>query len=204
MAESGSGNQFEQIAALYTDFIEEAYATSALAREKNLIQAIASVPAPGQASDADLETVASAVAANRERFGRPQILVDVTVLASQDARTGIQRVTRGILMALITDPPPGYRVEAVRAEGDLYLYTRRFTSKCLGLEENVLTDDPVETGRSDLFLGLEWAAGLIPAMKPWFLKRRRSGMQIVFVVHDLLALLHPQFFTPAMPPAALE
>jgi hypothetical protein len=129
---------FEKIAEIYRDFIEETYATSARAREKNLIQAIASVPAPVQASDADLETVASAVAANRERFGRPQILVDVTILASQDARTGIQRVTRGILMALITDPPPGYRVEAVRSEGDLYLYARRFTSECLGLEENVL------------------------------------------------------------------
>ncbi|MBV8226751.1 MAG: glycosyltransferase, partial [Verrucomicrobia bacterium] len=105
-----SSVDFGQIAALYRNFIEDAYATSALGREKNLIQAIASVPAPVQPSDADLENVAAAIASNRERFGQPQILVDVTILASQDARTGIQRVTRGILMALITDPPPGYRV----------------------------------------------------------------------------------------------
>ena len=29
-------------------------------------------------------------------------------------------------------------------------------------------------------------------------------MQIAFVVHDLLALVHPEFFPPTMPPAALE
>jgi glycosyltransferase involved in cell wall biosynthesis len=198
------GNDFEKIVELYQDFIEETYATSPRAREQNLIRAIASAPAAVEPSDADLESVAAAIAANRERFGWPQILVDVTILAGHDARTGIQRVTRAILMALICDPPPGYRIEPVRADGDLYLYARRFTSRCLGLEENVLADDPVEAGRGDVFLGVEWAAGLIPAMKPWFLKRRRSGVQIVFIVHDLLALVRPEFFPPTMPPAALE
>ena len=43
-----------------------------------------------------------ALAANRERFGLSQILIDVTILAQHDARTGIQRVTRAILMALIS------------------------------------------------------------------------------------------------------
>src|SRR5271165_646307 len=203
-ADLGSVNDFAKIAALYTNFIEETYATSAPAWEQYLIQAIASAPGPVQPTDVDLENVAAALAANRERFGQPQILIDVTALAGHDVRTGIQRVTRGILMALIIDAPPGYRIEPIRAEGDLYLYARRFTSDYLGLQEDVLTDDPVAAGHGDVFLGVEWAAGLIPAMKPWFLKRRRSGMQIVFVIHDLLPLAHPEFFPPTTPPAALE
>ena len=115
--------------------------------------------------------------ANRERFGLPQILIDVTILAQHDARTGIQRVTRAILMALIADPPPGYRIEPVRAIAGEYLYARRFTSKCLGLSADDLTDDPVEAGRGDIFLGVDWAADFVPAMKPWFLAQRRHGTQ---------------------------
>ena len=197
-------NNPETVAALYKDFIEELYTTSPRAWEQYLVQAIACAPAPLQPSDVDVENVAAALAANRGRFGLPQILIDVTVLAGYDSRTGIQRATRGILMALITDPPPGYRVEPVRADGDLYLYARRFACKCLGLPEEDLTDDPVEAGYDDIFLSVEWSADLFPLMKPWFLKGRQRGMQIVFVVHDLLTVLRPELFPPTIPPAALE
>ncbi|MBV8223909.1 MAG: glycosyltransferase family 4 protein [Verrucomicrobia bacterium] len=197
-------NDPEAVAALYKDFIEEFYTTSPRAWEQYLVQAIACASAPAEPSDVDLENVIAALAANRGRFGLPQILIDVTVLAGYDSRTGIQRVTRGILMALITDPPPGYRVEPIRADGDLYLYARRFACKCLGLPEEDLTDDPVEAGYGDIFLGVEWIADLHPSMKPWFLKARQRGMQIVFVVHDLLSLLRPELFPPTIPPAALE
>ena len=192
------------IAARYSDIIEELYATSPRATEQKLVRAIARTPAPVEPSDADFAKVAVALAANRERFGLSQILVDVTILAQHDARTGIQRVTRAILMALITDPPPGYRIEPVRAVAGEYLYARQFTSKCLGLSENDLSDDPVEAGRGDIFLGLDWAAEFVPAMKSWFLAQRRHGTKIVFVAYDMLPLLRPELFPETIPPIALD
>ena len=145
-----------------------------------------------------------ALAANRERFGLSQILIDVSILAQHDARTGIQRVTRAILMALISDPPPGYRIEPVRAVAGDYLYARQFTSKCLALPENDLSDDPVEAGRGDIFLGLDWAAEIVPTMKSWFLAQRRHGTKIVFVAYDMLPLLRPELFPQIIPPMALD
>ncbi len=145
-----------------------------------------------------------ALAVNRDRFGMSQILIDVSILAQHDARTGIQRVMRAILMALISDPPPGYRIEPVRACGGEYLYARRFTSKCLALSADDLTDDPVEAGPGDIFLGLDWSAEIVPSMKPLFLAQRRHGTKIIFVVYDVLPLSRPELFPELIPPIALE
>jgi glycosyltransferase involved in cell wall biosynthesis len=193
----------EQFARRYRDIIEQSYTSGPRAGEAELVEATSRTLAPASPSRADLAAVATAVAANREEFGLPQLLVDVTVLADFDARTGIQRVTRAILMALINDPPAGYRVEPVRAVGEAYVYARRFTCRCLGLAEHALTDDPVETRRGDVIVSLEWAANLLPSMKPWFLQQRCRGIRAFFVCHDLLALRHPQFFPPEIAPLAL-
>ena len=128
----------ERIAELYRDTIEELYDTSSVARERTLLQAIVRTSATKLPSDSDLAAVASAIAANRQRFGPNQILIDVTNVATSDLRTGIERVTRGILVALISDPPPGYRIEPIRAVGDGYVYARRFACQCLALAEERL------------------------------------------------------------------
>lgn len=194
----------EQVAALYRDTLEEFYAASSCAREQSLVASIIRIPAEREPGDADLRAVAQAMALNREPLGLRQLLVDVTILAKYDARTGIQRVTRAILMALIADPPPGYRIEPVRAVAGGYLYARRFTSSCLGLTGEHLADDPVEPGPADIFLGLDWGADVVPSMKPWFEARRRHRTQIIFLAYDLLPVARPEFFPPAMSAVANE
>lgn len=197
-------HDLEQVAELYRDVIEEVYATSSQAREQKLLQAIARISTPALPCDDDLAAVAAAIAVNRERFGPRQILVDVSMLAQSDARSGIQRVTRGIVMALLDDPPRGYRVEPVRAVADGYVYARRFTCQALALREDGLNDDPVEADREDIFLGLDLAIDFVPSRKPWFLSQHRRGMQIVFVAYDLLALLRPEFFPRDLPPVVRD
>src|SRR5271166_4948665 len=194
----------ERIAELYRNTIEELYNTSSVAREQRLFQSIARTSAPALPSDSDLEAVSTVIAANRERFGPHQMLVDVSKLAESDAGSGIQRVTRAILMALISDPPPGYRIEPIRAVGDGYVYARRFACQSLVLPEDGLTDDPVVTGPDDIFIGLDLSIDFVPSLKPWFLNQRRHGIQIVFVVYDLLALLRPEFFPLDLPPVVLD
>jgi hypothetical protein len=39
-----------------------------------------------------------------------QLLVDVSVIYQSDARTGIQRVVRSLLVQLLAAPPAGYQV----------------------------------------------------------------------------------------------
>jgi glycosyltransferase involved in cell wall biosynthesis len=196
----------ERVAERYRDLIEEFYARTPQAGEQRLIQAIARISALTGPSQDDLAAVANALAANRERFGPRQLLVDVTVLAESDAGTGIQRVTRAILMALISDPPPGYRIEPVRAvKGSGYVYARQFTCRCLSLPEEIaLVDEPVETACGDLFLGLDLCYDLIPEMAPWLEAQKRRGSRIVFVIYDLLSLSRPHQFYAEIPPAVCQ
>jgi glycosyltransferase involved in cell wall biosynthesis len=196
-------NYLERIAELYGGAIEKFY-TMSPAQEPKLLQAIGRISAPVVPSTPDLMTVATAIAANRERFGLSQILIDVSMLARSDARSGIQRVTRAIMMALLNDPPPGYRIEPVRAVADGYVYARRFACRHLALSEDCLSDEAVEAGRDDIFIGLDLAIDFVPACEAWFLSQRRRGMQVVFVVYDLLPLLQPHFFPTDLPPVVLR
>ena len=194
----------EQIGERYREIIEEFYAASSLAREQRLMKAVARTPTRVDPTDNDLAGVAAALATNRKRFGLAQILVDVTILAIVDARTGIQRVTRAILMALISDPPVGFRIEPIRASGGSFFYARKFAARCLGLLEDSFSDDLVETSQGDIFLGLDWGLNDVPSLKPWFLKQRRRGIKIFFLVYDLLPIERPQLFPDTIPPQALD
>ena len=183
---------------LYRDFIEEIYTTSSQAREQSLVQAIARISASPGPAKTDLAAVAMALAANRQRFGQPQILIDVTNVAQSHSPTGTERGTRSILTALIADPPAGYRIEPVRAVAGSYLYARRFARACLSLPDDELADDPVMTHRDDIFIGLDGCADLVLSLKPWFLEQRRHGTQIIFVLRHLAPLFQPEHFPPEL------
>jgi FkbM family methyltransferase len=176
----------ERIAGQYWEIIEENYRTSSRAREKDLVQAIARISAPTMATNADLAAVAVALVANRESIGPAQILIDVTNVARFDSATKIERLTRAIFTTLIADPPLGYRVEPIRAVADGYVYARRLAGRWLGLPEDALDDELVETYRGDIFAAVACSVDLAPWMKPWFLDRQRNGTQIVFILPDLL------------------
>ncbi|MBV9391852.1 MAG: glycosyltransferase family 4 protein [Verrucomicrobia bacterium] len=113
-------------------------------------------------------------------------------------------MTRGILMALLSDPPSGYRVEAVRAVSDGYVYARRYISSALDLSEKELTDDKLEVTHGDVFLGVDWPADVLPSLESWFREKQRQGLRITFVLYDLLPLLRPELFPPELSPMVLR
>jgi glycosyltransferase involved in cell wall biosynthesis len=193
----------ESIARMYHDFIEEVNMTSPKAREQRLLKSIAHALGPVMPSPADFAATATALSANRPPFGSPQIFVDITNISKLDLRTGIERVTRGVLMSLVANPPAGYRVEPVRAVAGGYVYARRFMAESLHFARNDLGDDPIETKHGDIFLGVDWPADVLPSLKAWFQERKRRGMRSVFVVYDLLPLLRPDLFPPELPPMTL-
>ena len=56
------------------------------------------------------------------RAAAPQLLLDLTELVRHDARSGVQRVTRAWLAALLAAPPAGWRVRPVYDAGGYYAY----------------------------------------------------------------------------------
>lgn len=125
----------------------------------------------------------------------PQLLIDVSALAHADNRTGIQRVVRSILQELLTNPPEGFRIEPVYAtmtQG--YRYARRFTLNFLNCPETALQDEPVEFNAGDMFLGLDFEPYVVRLQRDFYQKLRNAGVQVRFVVYDLLPVLLPNVF----------
>jgi glycosyltransferase involved in cell wall biosynthesis len=68
------------------------------------------------------------------------------------------------------------------------------------LPKNGLTDDPVEAGRGDIFLGMDWCADVVPSLIPWFEMQKRRGMRVIFAIYDMLPIMQPQMFPPELEP----
>ena len=134
--------------------------------------------------------------------GKPerQLLVDVSVIHQSDARTGIQRVVRSLLLQLLQAPPAGYRVcpiFAARQHGYCYAapgFLEQPAQAPDAASQPVQAEVQVQSG--DLFLGLDLAAHLLPRHQAQVLRWKRSGVKLHVVVYDLLPLQHPAWFNP--------
>lgn len=129
---------------------------------------------------------------------RPKkLFVDISELVKQDERTGVQRVTRSILKELLNSPPKGYAVEPVYATiNDIgYRYARSFISLFLG-QSCDLEDDPIEYYPGDFFLGLDLQHHTTRVQVNFLEKMRRDGVNVYFVVYDLLPIHFPNCWPP--------
>jgi len=185
-----------RIASLYRDAIENIALSNSRSALAQLTDGIARIQ--GEPSRKDLEKLASGIAENQPPVvGVRQLLVDLSELVRQDARSGIQRVVRSVLGVLLRLPPPGFRVEPVYAEpGQRYRYARAFTADFLGLKESMPPDEPIDTDPGDVFLGLDLAPKEIPANAVQFELMRQRGVKVCFVVYDQLPLRRVDCFPP--------
>ena len=151
----------------------------------------------GAYSEQDLDALATATAYNKAAaITYPKLLVDISELVQRDAKSGIQRVVRSILMQWLENPPKGFRVEPVYAtnERDGYYFARSFTARFLGIENIHLQDEPVDYVNGDVFVGLDLQPHITVRQEKTLSKMRALGVKINFVVYDLIPLLHSHFF----------
>jgi glycosyltransferase involved in cell wall biosynthesis len=123
--------------------------------------------------------------------GPKQLLVDVSVIAINDARTGIQRVVRALLEQFLKHSPAGYCVSpicAMRKRG--YHYALDFPNKTT----NRSSRTPVQVKPGDIFLGLDLTSHLLPRRQLELARWKRRGVTLYFMVHDLLPVQYPQWF----------
>ncbi|WP_020651810.1 glycosyltransferase [Massilia niastensis] len=144
----------------------------------------------------ELHDLAAAIAFNRAPAPQRQLLVDVSAVVQSDLKTGIQRVVRSILLAMIADPPPGYRIEPVYSSGGNrpYHYARRFGLGMVGETVLALEDAPVDLRPGDIFFGLDLFTTGTSQNEELLLSMRDRGVQVVFVVFDVLPMLRPDVF----------
>lgn len=190
-----------RIAAQYCDAIETFHSGSArriLQRVVDRLSAIRSSVAP---TSADCDAVALGLSTLLgPAASRPQLLIDVSELVRTDARSGIQRVVRSVLLELLTRPDTDWRIEPVYTDGDgVYRYARQFACTFLGCPLTTLDDDPIDVADGDVFVGLDLVPTGVPAAVESFAALKARGVRFVFVVYDMLPLVHPEWFPPNAP-----
>jgi len=162
--------------------------------ERAAYQALIEDAAP-LCADAELPALADAIAFNRTPAAPRQLLIDVSALAQKDLRTGIQRVVRSIVLALIADPPPGYRIEPVFTLGGNrgYHYARKFGMQLVDASL-ALEDAPVDLRAGDVFFGLDLFLSGTAQNEAILMAMRARGVEIYFCMYDVLPMLRPDVF----------
>lgn len=136
--------------------------------------------------------------ANRRK--QRQLLVDVSVVARNDIRTGIQRVVRSQLMGLFASPPDGFRVEPVMLTNHgghwVYEYAHDYGAGLHGAPGATFPQAVVDAVAGDILFvvdfALDWciAASEQGLYDAW----RRAGVSINVAVYDILPLTLPSRF----------
>lgn len=159
--------------------------------------ALGLVQALHPASQRDAEDLAKALVLNFPPVTRlPTLYLDISELVVRDAKSGIQRVVRSILMEYLQNPPAGWLVEPVYATSHEpgYRSARRFACGLLGLPADWAQDAQVEVAPGDRFLALDLQPQVLPAQLAVLRKWRAQGVHVQAVVYDLLPVLLPQYF----------
>lgn len=125
-----------------------------------------------------------------------QLLVDVSVIIQQDARTGIQRVVRALLRQLCAMSFRNFTVVPIFATRDHgYCRARISESGVIEAEGSLIRSrQKVEAKPGDVFLGLDLAANILPYTEGEIASWRRLGVAINVVIYDLLPLHQPDWF----------
>jgi len=178
----------------YAEAIETMY-RAALTDVSGLTRALARIEPPPTEAQAWIPLAEAIALSIPPRLAPRQLLVDISELVQRDSKSGIQRVVRGILNEWLTHPPEGFKVEPVYATKDQgYRYARCFTLRFLGCPESALADEPIEFRAGDLFLGLDLQPQVVPAQRDFYQQLRNYGVQVQFVVYDLLPVTLPEAF----------
>ena len=184
-----------QCAARYAETIESCYAEEHLG-----IVALTRTISRIEGAPVDEESwarLAYCLAFNFPRYkSKNKIFIDVSELMQRDARTGIQRVVRSILVEISANTPDGFYVEPVYATRGETGYRRasRFAASILGGTWHPVEEELIDPGRGDIFLGLDLQHHVVSAQYEYLQIIRSVGCKIYFVVYDLLPVQLPDVF----------
>ncbi|MBK1720086.1 hypothetical protein CKO27_21005 [Thiocystis violacea] len=127
---------------------------------------------------------------------QPRLLLDISVLVQTDRRTGIERVTRALLGQFHAEPPPGHDVQAIYHDGVAYRCADHWCATHLGWPPPTGPDPVVCPARGDRLLALELNPGLVPRTRRLLEHWRARGVELHFIVFDLLPVQRPDWFLP--------
>jgi glycosyltransferase involved in cell wall biosynthesis len=169
-------------------------------RSAQLVTRVDQLGLPASPCASDVARVQHALTVNQPRPPQKQLLVDISELVNRDAKSGIQRVVRSILLHLLSNPPEGYRVEPVYSETGFsgLRYARQFAARFVGSPREAGENAPITFAKGDVYIGLDLTAHLFPGINATLHQMRSTGVKIHYVVYDLTPLNNRQWHSEGM------
>lgn len=132
---------------------------------------------------------ASATSTSDER--RPTLYIDLAIISSHDAGTGIQRVVRALALAIARRASHDWEVRFVSAKRK-----RRYHVIDWPNGAGAGSVDSIRATPGDVFLGLDYSLDTLRWHRGQLKRFRRDGGSLWFLVHDLLPSQRPDWFSP--------
>jgi glycosyltransferase involved in cell wall biosynthesis len=178
----------EAVARQYAEVISEAASLNERQLFAPLVKDLFQYRAPPQIVSAN----AQYAAANVRLRNQPRLLIDVTIIAGSDGRSGIQRVVKGYIRAFMDMQDPSFHVELVRlVNGDL-VRACRFAEVVFGIGAgNLGHETPVDIRPGDILFMLDSSWDPYEQFLPHFKRVRQMGGKIATIIHDLIPLRFP-------------
>lgn len=154
-----------------------------------------------QAGAVDIPRLAKAIDYSLQGpASKPQLFVDISELSKHDGKSGIQRVVRSILLEWLNNPPEAYDIRPVYtlAGEAFYRYASRFTAKFMGQAFEHIEDEAISYRAGDVYLCLDLLMDVLPHKRSYLDTLRSHGVNIFFVVYDLLILQLPHCFVESL------
>lgn len=178
-------------ARAYRDAIEEAYSSP-----KAAIQELVDLLASGSLKNESMKPLAESLAWNFPPSPRkPALFVDVSIVADQDIKTGVQRVVRAVAAELLEVGDLDFDIILVRrnVEGR-YVIADELGGAIFDVDMYFSTEPPIDPVMGDFFIGLDLDGGRPPTACEEIKRMQRRGVKIYHVVYDLLPLQLPHYF----------
>lgn len=157
-----------------------------------LIERLLSLPGASP-SDAELFQISQSIAFNITAPEEKQLLLDVSSIVHSDAKSGIQRVVRSLLHELLLVPPVGINVRPIYYAGGRYYYANSFASRINSSYPETI-DAIIDFAQGDFYLSLDLNMHLASQVLPLHQYMRQMGVQISYIVYDLLLHHRPDWW----------
>lgn len=152
------------------------------------------VALPGNVpTDAELFKLAKSIAFDFTGAEERQLLLDVSSIVHSDAKSGIQRVVRSLLHEFLNVPPAGLNVRPVYYADGKYYYANSFASRINAQFPETL-DAVIDYAQDDIYLSLDLNMHLTNSLYPLHKQMRQMGVQINYIVYDLLLVHRPDWW----------
>ena len=161
----------------------------------NLVSSFAKIEADPLPNDNDLIQISNSFIFNNKN-SEHQFFVDITELALRDAKSGIQRVVRSILLALLENTPKNFKLCPIYFDGVQYRHAAIFIQKLKIIEsENIidLRDEVIDINQDDIYLSLDLNPELTIKLESVYQYWKSIGVSVYFVVYDILLTSRPDW-----------